>query len=71
LEEINIYIIVLVKRSFSCLRPEYQRNFNQTKIKLDSKKIVSETECSKQKPVKSKNGRSRAGEKRISYQTSG
>lgn len=36
---------------------------SQNKIKLDSKKIVPETECSKQKPVKSKHGRSKAWEK--------
>lgn len=60
---------MLGERPFSCIGKEYQRNFSQNKIKLDSKKIVPETECSKQKPVKSKEG-PKHGKKRISHQTS-
>lgn len=55
---------MLGERPFSCIGTEYKKkNFSQNKIKLDSKKIVPETECSKQKPVKSKHGRSKAREK--------
>lgn len=54
---------MLGERPFSCIGKEYQRNFSQNKIKLDSKKIVPETECSKQKPVNSKHRRSKAWEK--------